>query len=388
MEIDGEITRQLTRETEKLENSQTLPERGPSSKGSALPEPYIYVYSKNFGGKSQQAQSTQPVLERTGDMGLQSPKKFVQQSSRTPLSTGSFMESQLQIHYKNTKSERRGISLEANPNPEALAVTNLHQSVQNPTRDGRSLEIQSPRQNMETKKMETDQKTPPSICAHTKGDLPTPGLEEKSWKEEEEYGSILPKLQNLPPRGHQNELNLLQLVGNKNMEAFLSYPGTEKENGLSPPLDLIQTELSGPNQFPSHVTIAKGGSSRRKDGELGTITEGVDSSFDDVLLNHCGWNSIIEGIENEIPFLYWPYFGDQFFNKTYICDVWKVKFGLNRNANGIIARREIKDKIEQLLGDKTFKTRALYVKKLSAKSIKEGYCFYNNFNKLMEWIKA
>ncbi|KAL6994858.1 hypothetical protein U1Q18_004994, partial [Sarracenia purpurea var. burkii] len=254
MEIDGQITRQLTWETGNSENSQTPPEMGPISKGSSLPEPYIYVHRKNLGEKSQQAQSTQPVLERTRDLGLQSPKEFAEQSSRKPLSKGSFMESQLQIHYENTKSERRVISLEANPNPETLAVTNPHQSAQNPTRDGRNPEIQSPRQNMETKKMEMDQNIPsPSICAHTKGDLPTPDWEKKSWKEEEEYGSIRPKLQNLPLRGHQNELLLLQPVENKNMEGLLPYTGTEKGNGLSPPLDFIQMELSGPNQFPSHA---------------------------------------------------------------------------------------------------------------------------------------
>ncbi|KAL6978330.1 hypothetical protein U1Q18_020000 [Sarracenia purpurea var. burkii] len=127
-------------------------------------------------------------------MGLQYPKEPSQQSSRTPLSKGSFMESQLQIHYKNTKSERREAFLETNPNPEAPTVAKIHQSIQNPTCEGRSSEIQSSRQNMGTKKIEMIQKiSSPSFCAHTKGDLPTPGFEEKSWKEEEEYGSILPK---------------------------------------------------------------------------------------------------------------------------------------------------------------------------------------------------
>ncbi|KAL6961199.1 hypothetical protein U1Q18_038964 [Sarracenia purpurea var. burkii] len=105
-------------------------------------------------------------------------------------------------------------------------------------------------------------------------------------------------------------------------------------------------------------------------------------------LSHCGWNSTMEGIGNGIPFLCWPYYADQFFNKTYICDVWKVGLGLNPDENGIIMRKEIKDKVEQLLGDDEFKARALDMKKLTAESIKDGNCSYNNFNKLMEWIKA
>ncbi|KAL6998905.1 hypothetical protein U1Q18_000072 [Sarracenia purpurea var. burkii] len=164
------------------------------------------------------------------------------------------MESQIQIHDKNTKPGRRGAFLELNSNPEVPDVAKIHQSIQNPTREGRSSEIQSHRQNTGITKIEMVQNiSSPSFCAQTDGDLPTPGFEEKSWKEEEEYGSIHPKLQNLPPRGYQNQLSLIQPVGNKNMEAFLSFPGTEKENGLLPPSKLLQTKLSGPNQFPSQV---------------------------------------------------------------------------------------------------------------------------------------
>ena len=45
-------------------------------------------------------------------------------------------------------------------------------------------------------------------------------------------------------------------------------------------------------------------------------------------LSHCGWNSTLKGISMGVPFLCWPYFADQFHNKSYICDAWKIGLGL------------------------------------------------------------
>ncbi|KAL7190599.1 hypothetical protein ACSBR2_022807 [Camellia fascicularis] len=106
-------------------------------------------------------------------------------------------------------------------------------------------------------------------------------------------------------------------------------------------------------------------------------------------LSHCGWNSTMEGVSNGVPFICWPYFADQFLNQAYICDVWKVGLGFsNGDESGIIKQGLIKDKVEQLLGDITFKERALDLKELTAKSVREGGCSYSNLNNFVEWMKA
>ncbi|XP_027098585.1 UDP-glycosyltransferase 83A1-like [Coffea arabica] len=104
-------------------------------------------------------------------------------------------------------------------------------------------------------------------------------------------------------------------------------------------------------------------------------------------LSHCGWNSTMEGVSNGVPFLCWPYFADQFTNRSYICDVWKVGLGLDKDENGIIAQGEVKDKIEQLITVKGYRERALDLKAKVMNSLREDGCSGKNFKNLVKWIK-
>ena len=61
-------------------------------------------------------------------------------------------------------------------------------------------------------------------------------------------------------------------------------------------------------------------------------------------ISHCGWNSTMDGVSNRVPFLCWPYFAYQLYNKAYICDVWKVGLGFDLDENGLISRWETKKK--------------------------------------------
>ncbi|XP_065858829.1 UDP-glycosyltransferase 83A1-like [Euphorbia lathyris] len=103
-------------------------------------------------------------------------------------------------------------------------------------------------------------------------------------------------------------------------------------------------------------------------------------------LSHCGWNSTMEGVANGVPFLCWPYFGDQPINESYICDVWKVGLNFNGDEFGVIKREEIKNKVEQVLGDERIKARAKEVKELVLKSV--GECGYSAkiFSNFVEWL--
>ncbi|CAA3015389.1 UDP-glycosyltransferase 83A1-like [Olea europaea subsp. europaea] len=104
-------------------------------------------------------------------------------------------------------------------------------------------------------------------------------------------------------------------------------------------------------------------------------------------ISHCGWNSTIEGISSGVPFLCWPYFSDQMFNQSYICDCLKIGLKLNKDHGGIIRHEEINNKLEQLLGNERFKELALDLQSNVLNSVREGGSSYNNFKDLVAWIK-
>lgn len=70
----------------------------------------------------------------------------------------------------------------------------------------------------------------------------------------------------------------------------------------------------------------------------------------------------MEGVVNGVPFLCWPFFVDQFFNKMYVCDVWRVGVGLEHGEDGVVTGEEVKNKLEAVLGDDGIRARAVELK--------------------------
>ncbi|KAK4484333.1 hypothetical protein RD792_006910 [Penstemon davidsonii] len=77
-------------------------------------------------------------------------------------------------------------------------------------------------------------------------------------------------------------------------------------------------------------------------------------------LSHCGWNSTVEGIQCKKPFLCYPIAGDQFLNRDYIVNVWKIGvkvedgFGeVEKGIRNVLDDEEMGFRIERL-NDKVF----------------------------------
>ncbi|KAK4836936.1 hypothetical protein QYF36_001482 [Acer negundo] len=104
--------------------------------------------------------------------------------------------------------------------------------------------------------------------------------------------------------------------------------------------------------------------------------------------SHCGWNSVLEAMSNGVPLLCWPFSTDQFFIEHYICNVWKVGLGFNREEGAIITNEDIINKTEELLGDGKYRANTLDLKEKLLNSIKQGGSSNNNFEAFVAWVKA
>jgi hypothetical protein len=104
-------------------------------------------------------------------------------------------------------------------------------------------------------------------------------------------------------------------------------------------------------------------------------------------ISHCGWNSTLEGLSNGVPFLCWPYFADQFYDKAYICEELKVGLGFDKDENGLVLREEIKNKVDQLLSDESMRLRSMEIKEKLIRNIAQGGGSSENFSRFVEWLK-
>lgn len=143
------------------------------------------------------------------------------------------------------------------------------------------------------------------------------------------------------------------------------------------PAEFRRRLLGRRDQAPSR----RHGAGRRLGGQQRVLAHPTVACF----VTHCGWNSMMEGARHGVPFLCWPRFGDQFCNRSYACDVWRSGAELRADERGVVAKEEVRDKLERLLGNEGIRTRALLLKSAARASVAGGGSSHQN---LLRFVRA
>jgi UDP:flavonoid glycosyltransferase YjiC (YdhE family) len=103
-------------------------------------------------------------------------------------------------------------------------------------------------------------------------------------------------------------------------------------------------------------------------------------------VSHCGWNSTLEAVRNGVPVLCWPYFCDQFLDRSYVTDVWRTGLVVLPGEDGVVAKEEVRSKVEKVIGDAGFRKRAGWMKDTASECVSEGGSSYKNFMRFVELL--
>ncbi|KAJ1258919.1 hypothetical protein BS78_10G112900 [Paspalum vaginatum] len=104
-------------------------------------------------------------------------------------------------------------------------------------------------------------------------------------------------------------------------------------------------------------------------------------------VSHCGWNSTMEGVRNGVRFLCWPYFVDQFANRSYICDIWRTGVAVSPGEDGVVTKEEVSSKVGQVVGDEGIAGRARLLKDAARRCAGEGGSSHENLNRLADLLR-
>ncbi|KAJ1421238.1 UDP-glycosyltransferase family, conserved site [Sesbania bispinosa] len=92
-------------------------------------------------------------------------------------------------------------------------------------------------------------------------------------------------------------------------------------------------------------------------------------------LSHCGWNSVLESIQEGVPIIAWPLFAEQRMNAVMLTDGLKVALRPKFNEDGIVEKEEIAKVIKCLMEGEEGKgmhNRMKNLKVSAANALKDG----------------
>ena len=113
-------------------------------------------------------------------------------------------------------------------------------------------------------------------------------------------------------------------------------------------------------------------------------------------VNHCGWNSILEGVSAGVPMVTWPMRVDQFYNAKLVTQVLKIGVDVAaqqwKRMEGDTIKREAIDKaVRQIMvGEEAeeMRSRAKKLREMAKRAVEDGGSSYSDLNVLIEELRS
>ncbi|KAM0933374.1 putative trans-zeatin O-beta-D-glucosyltransferase [Dioscorea sansibarensis] len=116
-------------------------------------------------------------------------------------------------------------------------------------------------------------------------------------------------------------------------------------------------------------------------------------------VSHCGWNSTLEAVSNDVPMITWPQFADQFLKERLVMDFLRIGIAIGVKKPVFyygedeipVKRDDVERAVRSLMGDgdeaEERRIRAREIKKKATEAMEEGGSSYENITRLVQYIK-
>lgn len=108
-------------------------------------------------------------------------------------------------------------------------------------------------------------------------------------------------------------------------------------------------------------------------------------------LTHCGWNSTLEGVSMGVPMLGWPLFAEQWLNRKWIVEEWKIGMKFEEGEDGVVKRDEIERVVKELMEGtqgQQMRERAVLLRDAGRKAVKLGGSSVTNLDMVVKSIPS
>nr|XP_015890281.2 soyasapogenol B glucuronide galactosyltransferase-like isoform X2 [Ziziphus jujuba var. spinosa] len=118
------------------------------------------------------------------------------------------------------------------------------------------------------------------------------------------------------------------------------------------------------------------------------------------LVTHCGWNSVLEGVNAGLPMITWPMFAEQFYNEKLLIDVLRIGVAVGvkewrewgEEGTAVVSRAQVEKAVRLLMGEgeeaAELRKRVRKLRDGAKKAVEIGGSSYNSLMALIDELKS